>query len=140
MGYDEHYAGGEPGSVASLSYVKNGIEDTLELVPSERVINGVPFYTRLWKERDGEISSSSMGIEDAKKWIEENNVEMTWDEGLGQYYGELVSSGETVRLWMEEEESLGRKMDVIRENDLAGVAGWKLGLETADTWDVISWK
>lgn len=140
MGYDEHYAGGEPGSVASLPYVKNGIEDTLELVPRERVINGVPFYTRLWTERDGETSASSMGIAAAKKWIAENNVEMIWDDSLGQYYGELVSSGETMRLWMEEEKSLGLKMDVIREKDLAGVAGWKLGLETADIWKVIGWK
>ena len=49
MGYDEHFAGSDvAGSVASIGYVRNGIEKTLEEVPAEKVINAVPFYTRLW--------------------------------------------------------------------------------------------
>ena len=67
MGYDEHFAGGEPGSVSSISYVKNGISGMLEDVPKEKLINAVPFYTRLWTEAgDGSITSKAMGIADAK--------------------------------------------------------------------------
>ena len=63
MGYDEHFAGGEPGSVSSISYVKNGISGMLEDVPKEKLINAVPFYTRLWIEAgDGSITSKAMGI------------------------------------------------------------------------------
>ena len=52
MGYDEHYATSpEAGSVASIGWVREGIENTLEEVPAEKVINAVPFYTRLWEER-----------------------------------------------------------------------------------------
>ncbi len=140
MGYDEHYAGGDPGSVASLDYVRNGIEDTLALVPKEKVINGVPFYTRLWTEEDSELRSDAMGIAEAKAWIEDNEVELYWQEELGQYYGELHGPSGFSYLWMEEEESLARKMDLIRSYDLAGVACWKLGLEDEDTWDVIGWE
>ena len=57
MGYDEHYAGGEPGSVASIGYVNQGIADTLADVPKEKLINAVPFYTRLWTEKDGSCTS-----------------------------------------------------------------------------------
>lgn len=137
MGYDEHYAGGEAGPVASYNYVKDGIEKTLELVSNEKVINAVPFYVRIWTEKDGETTSSAMGIKDAKAWIEENDVELYWQEELGLYYGELNTDEGLKQLWMEEEVSLGLKMDLIRDNNLAGVGCWKLGFEPASIWDVI---
>lgn len=140
MGYDEHYAGGEKGSTASIGFVEKGIRDTLLEVPKEKVINAVPFYTRLWKEKDKETTSSALGIYKAEDWVEENNVELSWQEELGQYYGELEETDGTMDyLWMEDARSLELKMDRIRENDLAGVAGWKLGLETQEIWDVLQW-
>lgn len=139
MGYDEHYAGGEPGSVASLTYVKNGIEKTLEDVPKEKVINGVPFYTRIWAETDSETKSEAVGIAKAKEWVKENQVELYWQEELGQYYGELESPAGFSYVWMEEEDSLKLKMGLIRSYDLAGVACWKLGLEDKEVWKSLRW-
>ncbi len=138
MGYDEHYAGGEMGSVASLGYERKGIEDTMSVVPAEKIISAIPFYTRIWKETDEKVTSTAMGIARAKEWIRENNVELYWQEELGQYYGELDQGDEKYYIWMEEEESIGRKMELIRQNDLAGVACWKLGFEPAEIWDVIN--
>lgn len=139
MGYDEHYAGSEAGSVASYNYVKNGIESTLESVPKEKVINGVPFYTRIWTEKDSQMTSKAVGISEAKKWVNDNNVELYWQEELGQYYGELLTPSGNSYIWLEEEESLGIKMDLIKEYDLAGVACWKLGLQDEEAWEEISW-
>ena len=140
LGYDEHYAGGEKGSTASIEFVEKGITDTLLEVPKEKIINAVPFYTRLWTEEDGKTTSSALGIYKAKEWIKENDVELSWQEDLGQYYGEhKESETATEYLWMEEEKSLGLKMDLIRKYDLAGTAGWKLGLESPEIWDVIQW-
>lgn len=138
MGYDEHYAGGEAGSVSSVPYVREGIENTLKEVPKEKVINAVPFYTRVWTVNEGKTSSKAYGISDAKAWVEENQVELTWDKLLGQYYGETVSGSGQQYIWMEEEESMKLKIDLIREFDLAGVACWKLGFEPADIWDIVS--
>ena len=140
MGYDEHYAGGEPGSVASIGYVNQGIADTLADVPKEKLINAVPFYTRLWTEKDGSCTSRAMGLEAAGEWIEENNVKMTWQEELGQYYGECENEEGMNYLWLEDVRSLELKMNLIRDYELAGVAGWKLGLETGEVWDVLNWK
>lgn len=139
MGYDEHYAGGDIGSVSSIGYVKNGIEDMLELVPKEKVINGVPFYTRLWTKNGDQVSSKAMGISEAMKWVEESGMELSWNEETGQYYGELESEGTKTQLWMEETRSLGLKMELIKQHALAGVAAWKLGMEPAEVWDVICW-
>ncbi len=138
MGYDEHYAGGEPGPVASYGFVKQGIEDTLEMVPKEKLINAVPFYTRVWKESEDGRSSDALGIADAKAWVERKGVELAWQDDLGLYYGEIDDDGVRKQIWMEEERSLGLKMDLIREYDLAGVACWKLGFEPASAWEVVN--
>ena len=130
MGYDEHYAGGDAGSVSSISFVREGIENTIEEVPKEKVINGVPFYTRVWTEKDGTTTSRAYGIASAREWVETNNVQLEWQENLGQYYGEVENENGLQRIWMEEERSLGLKVDLINEYDIAGVGCWKLGFET----------
>lgn len=137
MGYDEHFAGGEAGSVASIGYERQGITDLLKQVPKEKLISAIPFYTRIWKEDASGTSSQSVGISSAKEWVETNQVELYWQEDLGQYYGELEKDGVNYEIWMEEERSLELKMQLIRDNGLVGVACWRLGLEPADVWDVV---
>ena len=137
MGYDEHYAGGEAGSVASIGYERQGIEDLLKRVPKEKLISAIPFYTRIWKEDASGTTSQSLGIADAKAWVEDNQVELYWQDDLGQYYGETQKDGVNYEIWMEEERSLALKMQLIRDNGLAGVACWRLGLEPADIWDTV---
>lgn len=138
MGYDEHYPGGDAGSVASIGYVENGVKDTLLEVPKEKVILAIPLYTRVWTEdENGKTTSSSIGIAKAKNWVAENKLEMNWLEESGQYYGEIKTSEGIKKLWLEEERSIGLKMNLIKKYNLAGVACWKLGFEPADLWDVI---
>lgn len=155
MGYDEHYATSpEAGSVASIEWVREGIENTLEEVPPEKVINAVPFYTRLWEERpktDEELaeesdteeyipyvlSSKSYGMDAAERVVSEHGAEKTWSDECGQYYAEYEADGNTYKIWLEDEESIELKAALIREYNLAGIAAWKLGLERQDVWDVI---
>ena len=137
MGYDEHFAGGEAGSVASIGYERQGITDLLKQVPKEKLISAIPFYTRIWKEDALGTSSQSVGISSAKEWVETNQVELYWQDDLGQYYGDLEKDGVNYEIWMEEERSLELKMQLIRDNGLAGVACWRLGLEPADVWDIV---
>ena len=87
MGYDEHYVGSEAGSVASLPWVEQGIVDTLDEVPAARVINAVPFYTRLWRTTGGNVTSEAIGMDQAQQVISENNVETYWDKTTSQNYG-----------------------------------------------------
>lgn len=140
MGYDEHTKDSGPGSVASLDFVRSGIANTLEMVPKEKVINGVPFYTRIWTENGTELKCESYGISAAKKWIAKNKVDLYWQAELGQYYGEVQEASGFSYVWMEEENSLKLKMDLIKAYDLAGVACWKLDLEDEAAWDAISWE
>lgn len=138
MGYDEHTSGDDQGSSASYSFVEEGIRDTLAVVPKEKVINAIPFYTRLWKtDAEGQVTSTALGIAAAEKWVSDNQVDLYWQEELGQYYGELTVGNDDYCIWLEEERSLAKKMELIYEKDLAGVAVWKLGLEPAEIWNVV---
>lgn len=155
MGYDEHWAGcGEAGSVASLPFVKDGILNTLKEVPASKLIHAIPFYTRIWIETpealaeagdtviqdvDGNyvLNSQAVGMDAADDALERNGVEPIWIDDIGQYYGEYQKDGSTCRIWLEEERSIEEKLKLMQENNLAGVAFWKLGFERSDIWDVI---
>ena len=139
MGYDEHFAGSEKaGSVASIGYVRNGIEKTLEEVPAEKVINAVPFYTRLWQtNKDGELSSSAVGMNTAAKSVANNGATAEWLDEAGQYYAEFENKDGFYQVWLEEETSIEEKAKLLKEYDLAGIASWRLGYEKDEIWDVI---
>ena len=138
MGYDEHYVGSEAGSVASLPWVEQGIQDTLKEVPAKRVINAIPFYTRLWRTTGGNVTSEAIGMDQAQQTIAENNVETYWDKTTSQNYGKYDIDNSTYQIWLEDAQSVAEKVKLVSKYDLAGVSAWKLGFENNGIWQVIS--
>ena len=139
MGYDEHYVGSEEaGSVASLPWVEKGIQDTIAQVPAERVINAVPFYTRLWKTEAGSLSSEAIGMDTAQDVVNTNNAQVYWDSDVSQNYGSFEKDGCTYQIWIEDAQSIAAKVQLVPKYGLAGVAAWKLGFENSGIWQVIT--
>ena len=139
MGYDEHWgSGGVAGSVASLGFVEDGIVQTLKDVPANKVINALPFYTRVWKTNGGKVTSEALDMETAWNFIKNNGVNMTWDATAGQNYGEIQLGNTFYQIWMEDKDSIESKLAVMRKYGIGGVAAWKLGYETSDIWDKIA--
>jgi spore germination protein YaaH len=137
MGYDEHVASSDgPGSAASIDFVKKGIEKTTALVPEEKVINGIPFYTRLWTTT-GDIKNTAYGMQDMENYLSANGIESVWDETTCQYVADFTLDGVGYAVWLEEKESLAVKLNVMNQYNLAGVAAWRLGQEKSDVWDEI---
>jgi len=138
MGYDEHWGGGGvAGSVASIGYVQEGIEKTLQDVPAQKIINALPFYTRVWKTKGGEVTSEALGMEAAAEFISKYNVPTVWDEETCQNYGEIQMGDTFYQVWLEDERSIETKLTVMKNLNVGGVAAWQLGLEDKDIWDVI---
>lgn len=159
MGYDEHNNSSDSaGSVASLSFVKKGIEDTLAEVGEEnsnRVINALPFYARLWSETPEQyaegnakiiedeqkgsyaLSSKALSMDEAQQAVSTNGAKKTWDEESGQYYAQYQVDHTTYRIWMEDTKSLQKKLQCMSEYKLAGAAFWSLGFENSNVWDTI---
>lgn len=141
MAYDEHFAGSEEaGSVSSLPFVQQAVEEMTRVMPADQVICGIPFYTRVWTEKFGQsaITSEVLGMDGAKNYAKENQMTETWDASLGQNVATVETSDARYTIWMEDEQSMEEKLKVIQSADLAGVAEWKLGFECADVWSLIS--
>lgn len=138
MGYDEHYAGSpEAGSVASIDFVEEGIEQTVAQVPPEKVINAVPFYTRIWETTGDSISSQAVGMEMAEEYVAAHNIEVEWDDETCQNYGEYTDGDTLYQVWLEDEESIRVKLNIMDKYQIGGVASWRLGYEKPSIWDEI---
>ena len=156
MGYDEHYSGSpEAGSVASYDFVKAGIENTLKEVPAEKVINAVPFFTRVWKETpkteeelaadqgtDAEqyttkVESTAYSMAEAKAVVQQAGATAQWDETTKQNYAEWEADGATYKVWLEDTQSLEPRLQLMKDYKLAGTAAWRLGQEESDVWELI---
>lgn len=138
MGYDEHYAGSEvAGSVASIDYVEEGIAKTVEQVPANKVINAVPFYTRIWETTGSSISSQAVGMDMAQEYVSAHNIEVEWDDATCQNYGEYTSGDTLYQVWLEDEQSIQVKLNIMEKYGIAGVASWRLGYEKPEIWDEI---
>ena len=139
MGYDEHYAGSsEAGSVASIGYVTQGLENTINEVDPSKVINAVPFYVRIWETNGTDVSSQAVDMATAAAYVKDHNIDMQWDETTCQKYGEYTSGGTIHQVWLEDAESIKVKLSVMESFGVAGVASWRLGMETPEIWDVIA--
>lgn len=138
MAYDEHYAGSDAGSVASLQFVKEAVEDTLKDVPSGQLIVGIPFYTRIWTTSGGQTTSKAVSMQAALDQLNSDGQTALWNDDCGQYVASYAVGNSTRQIWFEEEKSIEAKMQLIQENNTAGVACWKLGLEKTTVWPVIN--
>lgn len=140
MAYDEHYSGSEEaGSVASLDWVTEGVDATLQEVPAEQTILGIPFYCRVWEvASDGSVSSTAYGINSIQSYLRTNGVNTAWDETEGQYYGEYTKGDVTYKIWVEDETSIEKKLELMKEKKLAGGAFWKKGFDSTGVWNIIA--
>lgn len=138
MGYDEYYSGSpEAGPVASIEFVENGIADTVAVVPANKVINAVPFYTRVWKTENGTLTSEAVSMDVATQFIANNGVETYWNETTCHNYGEAQIGDVFYQVWLEDTQALQDKLNVMKKYNIGGVAEWKLGLENSAAWDLI---
>ena len=138
MGYDEHYAGSkEAGSVASIDFVEKGISQTVAEVPASKVINAIPFYTRIWETSDEGVSSQAVGMEMADEYVRAHNIPVEWNDETCQNYGEYTQDGVLYQVWLEDDSSIEVKLSIMDKYQLAGVASWRLGFEKPEIWDVI---
>ncbi|QIB27337.1 glycosyl hydrolase family 18 protein [Caloranaerobacter azorensis] len=144
MTYDEHWATSpKSGSVASIRWVMKGIENSLKYIPEEKLIMGLPFYTRQWEEyKDSrgkiKVKSKVLTMKDVERIIKENNLEVIWLEDVGQYYTEYFKEGKKYRIWIEDDKSIELKAKLIYRYNLAGIASWRKGFEKESIWAVLN--
>jgi len=159
MCYDRHTIGKVADYIVFMAYDQNGITSpkegttaghdwvevnlkkfvgTQEEVDNDKIILGIPFYTRIWwTNSNGEIKSEAVNINSLKNIIP-SDASKIWDENLKQYVAEYTKYGTKYKVWIEDERSIEEKLNLVQEYELAGAAYWKKDGETEQIWELIS--
>lgn len=139
MAYDQHWGSSdEAGSVAQYKWVEGSINVLFRNVANRKMILGVPLYTRLWKESNGKVTSKTISMGEVANIIASKGLKPTWDKESQQNYVEFEENGATYKIWIEDANSLEKKVSLVNKYNLAGVGSWRLGFESQNIWDVIS--
>ncbi len=141
MAYDQNgVSSTTPGTTAGYNWVQLNLAKFLqtEAIESEKIILGIPFYTRVWTTNSSDeiISRSTVYMKDVNSVIPEG-VEKSWDDELKQNYVEYMDGENKKQIWIEDIDSLKAKVSLVKENDLAGVASWQKDMETDEVWQML---
>ena len=142
MAYDQYgVSATKAGTTAGHNWVEANVKKFLgqEEVKAEKIILGIPFYTRVWKENNGNVISSVVNIGNVNNVIP-SNATKTWDEDLQQYYVEYKKGGATYKIWVEDEKSIEAKLDLVSKYNLGGAAYWEYDRATNSIWNLIESK
>jgi spore germination protein YaaH len=143
MTYDEHWrTSPKAGSTASIPWVTAKLREALADIPAKKLLLGIPLYTREWEEtkgRDGKISvrSKTLPMASSDLAMRASGAEKRWLPQAGQNYFEYVSADRTYKVWMEDEYSITLRMELAKNNKLAGAAFWRKGFEKPEIWDQV---
>ncbi len=140
MAYDQHgQSSTTAGSVAAYNWVEvnlNKFLGTQEEIEKEKVILGIPFYTRLWRETGEDVTSSVVDMKDVNNVLP-GDIQREWLDDVKQNYIEYERNGSIYKMWIEDIDSIRAKINLAREKEIAGVAFWAKGREDESVWDVV---
>ncbi len=140
MAYDQYYAGSKvAGPVSGIGWAQGCITRTLDEVPANKLVLGIPFYTRYWETRNGKVvSTKALSMTSAQKNADENSAKYEYDttNSLTRAYW-YNKSGNLCTYWVENAQSITKRVQLANKYNLAGVASWRQGFETADIWGAI---
>lgn len=145
MTYDEHWASSPiSGSVASYNWLDTSIKKITDVVESEKVVLGLPFYMRVWTETPSktvankmDVKSSVLTMKYASSYIDKYELDLIWDEKAKQHYSVYMADGSLKKIWFEDNKSIHSKIDIVHKYNLAGVASWRRGFEENSIWSTI---
>jgi spore germination protein YaaH len=141
MAYDQFWKGStSPGSVATLAWVEEGIQEFLSYgIPRNKIVLGIPFYVREWKlDRTGKlVGNRAIIMKEIPNIIQTKQVTQTWDDTAQQYKLSYTDNEFTYLLWIENDESVKARLNLAKKYELAGVAAWRLGYDYPDLWKTI---
>ena len=139
MAYDQYGStSAKEGTTAGFNWVETNLKKFIdrEEIKSNKIILGIPLYTRLWTEKDGKVTSKIVNMK-AVNDVLPKDVTKNWNDELKQNYVEYTKDGATYKMWIEDEESIRAKVSLVSQYNLAGTAAWAKDRENKEIWTVI---
>lgn len=130
MGYDQTSAYSRyAGSVAAADWLDENLQILLKQIPADRMILGLPLYTRVWRGNPGAVHSDVLTVKYTESFLQRHHAGKVWDDQTKQYISRFTENGTPVVVWLEDERSLQAKIDLIHKYKLSGMAFWRIGFE-----------
>ena len=118
------------GSISEIPWMENIINKTLEEANSKKLVIGIPAYSILWTEKNSNVIDAEIyNLSATQDYISKNNLETKYSEITKQNYIELKKGSLVYKMWVEDKISIKNRMDIIKSNNIMGVAIYKLGYE-----------
>ncbi len=148
MTYDQSYQGGPEGPVAPAQFVEDSIKSALKEVPAEKIVLGLAFYGRYWKQGSSyggygvsadyveDLIKQYRGVVTYDKVYQSPKAVITIKSGDVKPYvfGSALSAGKYT-IWYENEQSIKYKLTLVQKYNLKGAGSWSLGQESLKTWN-----
>ena len=142
MAYDQYGDSSKTaGTTAGYDWVSINLDKFIRDIPREKIILGIPFYTRLWKESNGKLELPSLVVNmKGVKNVVPADANITWNESLRQNYAEYMKDGKLNKIWIEDERSIIEKLNLAINEELGGVAFWAKDREDPSIWGIVKEK
>lgn len=135
MAYDYHWACGSVGPIAPIEWVEDVVTYVSSLVPSDKLVLGVPLYGYDWPRR---------GCAKARTWQQTQGVRRRVG-GMVQWAARWQTNslryGRSPRarvVWFEDAAASAAKARIAAEHGLRGIALWRTGGEDPATWPALT--
>ncbi|MGI5971867.1 MAG: S-layer homology domain-containing protein [Oscillospiraceae bacterium] len=149
MAYDESYYGSEPGPVASIGFVEKSVKYALSVVSKDKIVLGLPFYGRIWREDGGSPYGYGLSGPKVEQFVRDYGVSVDFDAASESAHavitvkpsdekpvvnGSPLEAG-TYVIWFSDERTIKARLSLVAKYDLKGAGSWSLGQEADSTWD-----
>jgi spore germination protein YaaH len=130
MGYDYHWATGEPGPIGPPAWVGRVLAHAATMVPVEKLELGVPGYGNNWGP-----GGPAQGL-NWERWTE--LVRAHGPERRDPETAELTLQFDGREAWMNDGHALAAKLWQAREHGVGEAAMWVLGSEDPRVWALVN--
>lgn len=132
MSYDFSSSDSAPGPIAPLDWVCKVMAYAVSEIPSDKILMGVPYYGRAWKNENGKWVSQSFGLARAQSTATQYGAVIsratTPTDPVGiPTFSYTDEAGARWTAYFDDRLSWGAKLDVVEQYDLGGIGGWAMG-------------
>lgn len=139
MGYDLHWStDSTPGPVTSLHWLDDNIKQFTQTgIPSQKLILGLPSYSRIWEvdQNGATINSLALSNEYVSNLMRQDHHQLTWQPSDATYYTTYQRNGNTYKVWLTNNRSLQDYFNLATKYDLGGIGFWNLNFMSPNNWN-----
>lgn len=141
MTYEWGWSGGPPRAVAPINEVIKVLNYAVSVIPSNKILMGIPFYGYDWKLPfvPGGKFAEAIGNQEAVIRAGKYGANIKYDNiSKSPFYNYIDENGIRHVVWFEDSRSMMAKFNLVKQYGLRGVSYWALGKPFPQNWALLN--